>query len=160
MKLYLYCLIRFFYLLKKIYLRFFHFVFPFPSLGVHAIVINKNQQVLLIKQTYNKYWTLPGGGVKKRETIMDALFRELKEEVGVEPEDEPHFLGVYSNHAHGGNDYPLVYVVSQYRQFPCKSLEIDCATWFSFEELPQDISPGVLRRLNEYFHSIKPSVYW
>lgn len=53
--------------------------------GAHAIISNLDGQILLLKRTYgNKGWSLPGGAVDPGETIHEALFRECKEELGVE----------------------------------------------------------------------------
>ena len=38
-----------------------------------------------------EYWLLPGGGVNSGESLVDALHRELAEEVGIE--DEPALEG-------------------------------------------------------------------
>lgn len=63
--------------------------------GAHAIIFNSEGHVLLLKRTYgNKGWSLPGGGVEPGETIHDALFREFREELGVEVKDEV-LTGVY-----------------------------------------------------------------
>lgn len=50
-----------------------------------AIIIS-GREVLLIKRVKQNsvYWVFPGGGVEKDEKIIDALFREIKEEIGVE----------------------------------------------------------------------------
>lgn len=56
--------------------------------GAHAIIFNDDDQVLLLKKTYgNKGWSLPGGGVDPGETIHQALFRECREELGIEVRD-------------------------------------------------------------------------
>jgi 8-oxo-dGTP diphosphatase len=53
--------------------------------GAHAIIANTEGKILLLKRTYgNKGWSLPGGGVEAGETIHQALFRECREELGVE----------------------------------------------------------------------------
>jgi 8-oxo-dGTP diphosphatase len=53
--------------------------------GVHAIIINSDGNVLMLRRTYgNKGWSLPGGGVDPGETIHQALFRECHEELGIE----------------------------------------------------------------------------
>ena len=46
-------------------------------------IILKNKQILLVTgHGASFYWT-PGGGVESGETIVDTLYREIKEELGV-----------------------------------------------------------------------------
>ena len=52
------------------------------TIGVRIFLI-KNQQILLVKHTYSHQWFLPGGGLKKGETLEQAIRRELTEELGV-----------------------------------------------------------------------------
>jgi ADP-ribose pyrophosphatase YjhB (NUDIX family) len=59
---------------------------PF-TIGVSGVVINEGK-VLLVKLTYgHRGWILPGGYVRTRETIGEAVRREVSEETGltVEP---------------------------------------------------------------------------
>ncbi|MCF6409698.1 NUDIX hydrolase [Pseudalkalibacillus salsuginis] len=63
--------------------------------GAHAIIFNSESHVLLLKRTYgNKGWSLPGGSVEPGETIHQALFRECREELGIEVQDVV-LTGVY-----------------------------------------------------------------
>lgn len=52
-------------------------------LDVVAIVIIQERKVLFTKPFNKKVYYLPGGKKKKKETDMDALIREVKEELGV-----------------------------------------------------------------------------
>jgi nucleoside triphosphatase len=60
-------------------------VFPEPTVG--ALIVNDEGKILLAKshKWYDKY-TLPGGHVEVGESMVDALQREVKEEVGLDVE--------------------------------------------------------------------------
>ncbi|WP_416728601.1 NUDIX hydrolase [Fictibacillus sp. JL2B1089] len=63
--------------------------------GSHAMIFNAENKVLLLKRTYgNKGWSLPGGAVDSGETIHQALFRECREELGIDVID-PVLTGIY-----------------------------------------------------------------
>jgi 8-oxo-dGTP diphosphatase len=51
-----------------------------------AIVFNELNRIAILNVSKDKYHKLPGGGIEENEGIMDALKRELLEEVGVHVE--------------------------------------------------------------------------
>lgn len=56
-----------------------------PNVGI--IVVNKEGKLFWGKRVRQDAWQFPQGGVRTNETPQQALFRELKEEVGLEPSD-------------------------------------------------------------------------
>ncbi|MEB3767189.1 RNA pyrophosphohydrolase [Acinetobacter sp. MD2] len=55
-----------------------------PNVGI--ILANDNGQVLWAKRIGHNAWQFPQGGIQYGETPEQALFRELKEEIGLSPE--------------------------------------------------------------------------
>lgn len=47
------------------------------------VLIIQNNKVLLVKESSDDWWALPGGGVDHGETIELSLVREVEEELGV-----------------------------------------------------------------------------
>ncbi len=50
--------------------------------AARAVVFDADQNVGLIYSTVHKYHKLPGGGVEPGESLVQALTREVKEEIG------------------------------------------------------------------------------
>lgn len=56
-----------------------------PNVGI--ILVNKRAQVLWARRIGQDAWQFPQGGIKSDESADAALYRELREEVGLLPED-------------------------------------------------------------------------
>jgi len=53
--------------------------------GVSALIINKKNEFLLVnlESFEDKYFAIPGGGIEGEESLEDAVYRELDEELGI-----------------------------------------------------------------------------
>src|SRR3989338_9079190 len=56
-----------------------------PNVGI--IICNQQGQLLWAKRIGQEAWQFRQGGIRHGERLQQALFRELKEEVGLEPHD-------------------------------------------------------------------------
>lgn len=55
--------------------------------NVGIILCNDKGRLLWARRIGQKSWQFPQGGIQPDETAEEALYRELKEEVGLNPED-------------------------------------------------------------------------
>jgi ADP-ribose pyrophosphatase YjhB (NUDIX family) len=129
--------------------RAYWFVVRPRSVGVLGLVLDEERRILLVEQTYRDGWYLPGGGVRRKEGLDEALRRELREEVGIEPTEAPRLHGVYWNFAESKSDYVAVFVVERWERRPARSMEIARDAFYATGELPEDTSPAARRRIAE-----------
>ena len=55
-----------------------------PNVGI--ILCDNDGRLFWAKRIGQKSWQFPQGGIKENETPLEAMYRELHEEVGLEPE--------------------------------------------------------------------------
>src|SRR3990172_7669498 len=56
-------------------------------LAVGIIICNAQLELFLARRAYQDAWQFPQGGLQESESLEDALFRELYEEVGLGADD-------------------------------------------------------------------------
>lgn len=136
--------IRILYFGFKIYC----FLFRPIRMGVRVVMI-QDGKVWLVRQTYVPGWYLPGGGLKKGETLEEAARREAREETGAEL-GVISLFGTYSNFTEWKSDHNILFLC---REFEFKSKpdgEIAELRAFALDDLPDGLWLGHRRRLEEY----------
>lgn len=65
----------------------------FYRTSVKGFIYDENGNVLVVQEKGDK-WSLPGGGMDHGETPLDALKRELMEELGITSDFSAKFIGI------------------------------------------------------------------
>jgi len=129
--------------------------------SVVACILDAAQRVLLTRRCIEPFcgqWVMPGGKIDLGEPILEALHREVREEVGIEIRVEG-LIDVFEHLQVGsGNDH---FVILYYRAAPL-SLELtpngqECteAAWVEAERLARlDLTPGTRHILAKVFPAL------
>ena len=128
--------------------RIYCFIFRPIRVGVRLMMI-QNGKVWLVRQTYISGWFMPGGGLKRGETLEEATRREAREETGAEL-GKITLMGAYSNFTEWKTDHNIVFVCNDFQIKNKPDGEIAEVRAFPVNELPDDLWPGHRRRLQEY----------
>lgn len=123
------------------------------TIGVRALLLDRDERVALVRHTYVDQWFFPGGGVKKGESTAAALERELAEEVAITDAVIERVLGIYHSRRESKDDHIVIFVVRTGASGVLRRAdlrEIEQAGWFSLDDLPETTSPATRRRIAEY----------
>lgn len=109
--------------------------------GVGALILSPDLLKVLLVFEYGK-WKLVTGNVERKERILDALKREISEEVHVTLNDQwpPVYLGGWSQAAvepyrKVNNNFMVFAVQATSMDFKVDNFEIKQAKWFSIDDL-------------------------
>jgi 8-oxo-dGTP pyrophosphatase MutT (NUDIX family) len=132
------------------------------TLGVRAVVLDRDNRVFLVKHSYVAGWHLPGGGVETGETFGESLRRELMEEGRIALSGEPALHGLFFNSHASRRDHVAVYVVRDFSQdrLPEANNEIIACGFFAAAALPADTTRGTRLRISEVLEGRAKTATW
>lgn len=129
------------------------------TLGVRILMI-KDDKVVLVKHSYQDAWFLPGGGVKRGETLEQAIRRETAEECGAALHDV-RFIGTYTNFVEYRSDHVSLFLSKDFTFQQTNDHEIEMVKAFPLQQLPVNTSPGSQGKITAYINeSLKPGGMW
>lgn len=109
--------------------------------------IIKNKKILLQRRSDDNTWALHGGALELGEDFLDAVLREVKEELSIDI-IKPKFIKVYSGskmyHKYPNGDivYSILalFLVNDYvGEIKIDNKEVLDVKWFSLDTIPDNI---------------------
>lgn len=135
---------------------------PPVSIGVRMLVADDRGRVLLIRHTYRPGWYLPGGGVKRWESLRDAAVREAREEAGIAVVEVAGPPSMHANFVPERSDHVALFTAARWQPIPdaAPSAEIAEARFFPAADPPAGTTASTRRRLAEWVSGAAPSERW
>ena len=119
--------------------------------SVVAVIIDDDDQVLLTRRNISPFkdmWVMPGGQIDLGESIMKALHREVKEEVGLEVEID-RLIDVFEHLTPGQDSNHFIILYYRCRPLYCtinhNHVEVSEARWVPRGELQAYAMPDGTR---------------
>jgi 8-oxo-dGTP pyrophosphatase MutT (NUDIX family) len=117
-----------------------------------ACIIAKDTKRILLQQrskevSYPRNWGLFGGKIEEKENVSQGLFRELKEEINLDPIKD--IVKVYPLDQYHSRDKTFSYytfVIIVEKEFvPVLNSETGGYTWIHYDYVPKPLHPGTRR---------------
>ncbi len=122
-----------------------------PNVGI--VLMNQEQKVLIARRIDEQSWQFPQGGIQNQETPLQAMYRELFEEVGLR-----HYmvevLGRTKTWLH--YDVPQQYIRSQHQGFYKGQKQM----WYLLKMLTDDVDIDVSHNPEPEFDAWMWCDYW
>ena len=118
-------------------------------LGAAAVIFDRDRRVLLVRHSYGRRgWELPGGGRKPKESLEQTVFREVREELGVEALTA-ELRAIYYEPGVDQHHFAFLCRLPDGSEPKPNSAEIlECAYW-PVDALPRPINDFTIQRITD-----------
>ena len=103
-----------------------------------AVIFNDRREVLLLKHRFRpgSGWGLPGGFMEPGEQPIDALRRELREEIGLEVDEVEVFA---ARSFKKPKQVEVLFRARSNAEVKALTMEVERAEWFALDSLPEGL---------------------
>ena len=103
-----------------------------------AVIFNDKREVLLLKHRFRagSGWGLPGGFMEQGEQPIDALRRELREEIRLEVDDVEVFA---ARSFKKPKQLEVLFRARANAHVKSRTIEVERAEWFALDSLPEGL---------------------
>ena len=112
---------------------------------VSCFILNKNGEILLQKRSMSKkrkpgVWSKTGGHVESKEEVIDALKREVMEEIGLEMDDKNiFFMNKFKSINPNNFSYGYIYITDKKeKDFILQPDEVEEVKYYKIEDLEKE----------------------
>lgn len=129
--------------------KIYWYIFRPKTIGVKCL-IECDEEYLFIKHTYENRthnWNLPGGGLKNNESIIDAVGREVLEELNIKLDEVIELKKYISNAEYKVDTVHCFYSRVESKDFEINKNELREAKWFPKNNLPKNIARSIKESL-------------
>lgn len=135
---------------------------PLLMVGATVLVLDKENRLLLLKRSDNKYWGPPGGATELGESVEETARREAFEEAGLKIENISLF-NVFSGKEQyyrypSGDEVHIVTIVYICKDF-CGEIQLSNEHiewgWFALSEMPEELSPPIKPIIRKFVETYK-----
>jgi ADP-ribose pyrophosphatase YjhB (NUDIX family) len=124
-----------------------------PTTNGALVTLWNRGEVLLVRNSYVNYYTLPGGYLRRGETSRQAALRELREEVGVSAASDDLRLLIDETHEwEGKHDHVSIFALELEDRPKVKvdNREVVHAAWYPPDQaLKLDLFPPLRRAIEQ-----------
>ena len=115
--------------------------------GVYAVIADSNKEKIILVQAPNGAWFLPGGEIEEGEDHLEALQRELIEELGFTAEIGTYYgqADEYFYSSHRDTHYynpAFLYEATSYQEVQKPLEDFNHITWFPVDEAISNLKRG------------------
>ena len=120
----------------------------YQSVGIIIVARDTNKFFMLHRVNYPITWSALAGGMEGNEDPIETVKREIKEEIGLNPNLVKDIKVVGTSNAMGHTHYVMVgFVDTEFKVPRLQKEENDDYGWFTEETLPSPLHPGFLKSL-------------
>ena len=125
----------------------------YQSVGIIIVARDTNKFFMLHRVNYPISWSALAGGMEGNEDPIETVKREIKEEIGLNPDLVKNIKIVGTSNTMGHTHYVMVgFVDTEFKVPKLQKNENDDYGWFTEKILPSPLHPG----FNKSLEMIKP----